>query len=184
MKLSRIYCLATSATLLTMMSCAREHGTTGTNPKSTGARAARIDTVQDSDNTPRRLESFSWNPIKHRLTWDISRGEHKASEQEYRPVSTDHYEIYMDDATMTFNGETRRFSEGEAMKVRVLMDVLSRYAADSTVWWEEGQGEPVGGEGRAPVTPRTKQKPRTVASPDQVVSLPGALFQLAELARR
>ncbi len=176
MKLSRLYLLAISAALL--VGCARQQGKPGADGASRRGAAARIDTVQDSVDTPRRLESFSWNPVKHRLTWDISRGEHKTGEKEYHPVSTDHYEIYMDDATMTYNGETRRFNENEATKVRVVMDVISRYAADSTVWWEEGQGDPVDGKGNTPATPRTRRKPLTVAAPAQIVSVPGALFHV------
>jgi hypothetical protein len=60
------------------------------------------------------------------------------------------------------------------------MDVIAKYAADSTIWWEEGEGDPVDGS-QPPVRPRTRQKIRNTADPNQVVSLPGALMQLAEI---
>jgi hypothetical protein len=144
----------------------------------TGPKPLRLDAAQQDAPTVRRLESVSWSPVKHRLTWEISSDAEKTDS--IPAVKTDHYEIQMDDATMTYNGETRRFSENEALQVRAVMDVISKYAADSTLWWEEGQGDPV--DGSTAPRPRTKEKPRTTADPNQVVSLPRALFQLADLA--
>ncbi len=103
----------------------------------------------------RRLESVTWDSVKHQLRWDISKGEEK--ENGYQPQSTDRYEINMDKATMTVNGKSRRFSEDEAANVRTLMDFISKYAVESTVWWENGEGEPVDGK-EAPTKP-DKPKP-------------------------
>jgi hypothetical protein len=159
--------------------CGWNHGRAENDRKAPG-KPLRLDTAQQNDVAMRRLESVSWSPVRHRLTWDISRGEKK--NEDFQAVKTDHYEILMDEATMTFNGETRRFSENEAIQVRAIMDVISKYAADSTVWWEEGEGEPV--DGNSPARPRTREKPRKPADPDGVVSLPQALFQLADLGDR
>lgn len=93
----------------------------------------------------RRLESITWDSVKHQLTWDVSKGE-KGGDA-YQPQSRDRYEINMDNATMTVNGETRRFSANEAIHVRILMDFVSRYALESTMWWENGEGDPVDGKG-------------------------------------
>jgi hypothetical protein len=112
------------------------------------------DKAQDRNpNSLRRLESIKWDSVKHELTWDVSRGEKKGNG--YQPRSNDHYEINMDKATMTVNGETRRFSEEEAANVRTLMDFISKYALESTVWWENGEGEPVDGKGNRSRPERT-----------------------------
>ena len=73
------------------------------------------------------------------------RGEKKGDA--YQPNSKDRYEINMDNATMTVNGESRRFSEDEATNVRTLMDFISSIRLESTVWWEDGEGDPVDGSG-------------------------------------
>lgn len=109
----------------------------------------------------RRLESITWDSVKHQLTWDVSKGDKKGNS--YQATSKDRYEINMDNATMTVNGESRRFSEEEAANVRKLMDFISRYALESTVWWENGEGDPVDGN-RTPTKPerQTPRVPETV----------------------
>jgi len=89
---------------------------------------------------PRKLESMTWNSVKHELTWVVSNSEKEKKVQSYR--------IAMDTATMSVNGESRGFSKREAANVHVLMDILSRYAIESTVWWEDGQGEKLDEKGR------------------------------------
>ena len=59
------------------------------------------------------------------------------------------------------------------------MDVIARYAVESTIWWEEGQGEPLDGEGKPLNPPKNRLKPKTVGAPNQIVKLTGALEQLA-----
>jgi hypothetical protein len=51
------------------------------------------------------------------------------------------YEIDMDAATMSTSGEDRRFSKSEAASVHALMDLVAKYAAESTVWWDAGEGQ-------------------------------------------
>jgi hypothetical protein len=97
----------------------------------------------DVDRTPRRLESVTWNSVKHELTWVVSKGENNGAA--YKPLSTESYLINMDDATMSFHSERRRFSSQEAVNVHTLMDLVAKYAVDSTVWWDEGQGERIDG---------------------------------------
>jgi hypothetical protein len=113
---------------------------------------------QDDSESLRRLESITWDSVKHQLAWDVSKGDKKGSA--YQPKSKDRYEINMDNATMTVNGESRRFSADEAANVRMLMDFVSKYALESTVWWESGEGDPVDGKG-TPTQPerRTPQVP-------------------------
>lgn len=109
----------------------------------------------DPARTPRRLETVTWDSVKHQLTWVISQGEKKGGAS-YKANSSDSYLINMDDATMSFGGEMRRFSKEEAANVHVLMDLISKYAVDSTVWWDDGQGEPVDGDGKTPARPKHK----------------------------
>ena len=88
------------------------------------------------ENRPvRRLETVTWNPTNHKLTWTVTDGKKEGSKIVY--------EIDMDAATMSLNGEDRRFSRDEAVRVHALMNVVARYAAESTVWWEAGEGVPV-----------------------------------------
>ncbi|HET8547233.1 MAG TPA: hypothetical protein VFL57_04480 [Bryobacteraceae bacterium] len=113
-----------------------------------GAAFATVAAAQES-RIVLHLESITWNPTQHRLTWTVAKGtlDGDGKFQPSNPGVT--YEIDMDAAVMTLNGEGRRFSRAEAIRMRPLMDILARYAAESTVWWDQGQGEPLdGGRGR------------------------------------
>lgn len=113
------------------------------------------------DKTPRRLESVVWSPSDHKLTWVISTGT-KDTAGKYKPVKSQTYNIDMSAATMTFNGEGRRFSRDEAKNVHVLMDLISKYAVESTIWWDQGQGTPIGKDDKGDTdvnTPRERPKP-------------------------
>jgi hypothetical protein len=118
-----------------------------------GSKPAQ-DTESDSDRTPRRLETVTWNSVRHELTWDVSKGEQRGAA--YKPLGSDHYQISMDDATMSYNGTKRRFSKQEASNVHMLMDLIAKYAIDSTVWWDNGEGEPLDGNGN----PKPDNKPQ------------------------
>jgi len=147
------------AAMMLMLGCSRGiydrgradgDGTSGKTDHSSDTSWERTDNKDQNLNALRRLESVKWDSVKHELTWDVSRGEKKGDA--YHAHSSDHYQINMDRATMTVNGETRRFSGEEAANVRTLMDFISKYALESTVWWENGEGEPLGGKG-APTKP-------------------------------
>src|SRR5437868_3956963 len=98
--------------------------------------------VGQDDKPARRVESVTWNAIDHKLTWLISQGSVNGSGKfQANDVAT--YVIDMDEATMTFKGEGRRFSRSEAVSVRSLMDLVAKYAAESTLWWDAGEGEPI-----------------------------------------
>jgi len=112
------------------------------------------------DRTPRRLESITWNPSDHKLTWVISSGT-KDSAGKYKPVKSQTYNIDMSAATMTLNGEGRRFGRDEAKNVQVLMDLVSKYAVESTVWWDQGQGTPLGKENKNETDVNDRQPRRT-----------------------
>jgi hypothetical protein len=85
----------------------------------------------------RRLEAVTWNPVTEELTWVVSSGDRKSGGG-YVPATKENYTIHMDAALMKFRGEDRRFSEDEAARVHILMDMISSYAVESTIWWEHG----------------------------------------------
>ena len=87
----------------------------------------------------RRLESVTWNPVAEELTWVLSAGTRSAGV--YQPGKTETYVIHLESATMTYKDEARRFSEAEAGSVHELMDFISRYVVESTIWWEAGKDE-------------------------------------------
>ena len=127
------------------------------------------------ERKPRRLESVTWSPVDHKLVWVVSNGELDAAGK-YKAQGEHSYRIEMDAAIMMFNGERRRFSADEATSVRKLMDLVAKYAAESTVWWDQGQGQRVdrdGGSGKpAPAQPERprdapprKPRPRGVLVP-------------------
>ncbi|MDP2996949.1 MAG: hypothetical protein Q8N47_05630 [Bryobacterales bacterium] len=110
--------------------------------------------------SPRRLESITWSPSDHKLSWVISSGT-KDTAGKYKPVKSQTYNIDMSAATMTLNGEGRRFSRDEAKNVQVLMDLVSKYAVESTVWWDQGQGTPLGKENKNETDVNQQQPRRT-----------------------
>jgi hypothetical protein len=142
-----------------MLGCAqglRHSNRSSSRPRMNPAAWGRSDEDKDSQRANlRRLESVTWDSVKHELKWEVSSGEKKGDG--YQPHSSDRYAINMDEATMTVNGQSRRFSGDEAENVRTLMDFVSKYAVESTVWWENGQGEPVDGD-NLPTKPE-KDKP-------------------------
>jgi hypothetical protein len=115
----------------------------------------------------RRLEAITWNPVDHKLTWVISVGE-KGEGQSFKATSTETYNIEMDKAVMAVKGEARGFSEDEAATVHKLMDIVSKYAVESTVWWDAGQGTKLDKNGKplaTPVSPGGKQQQRQPRKP-------------------
>jgi hypothetical protein len=107
----------------------------------------------------RRLESVTWSPRNHKLTWTVSEGT-ADDKGEFKGNSKITYEIDLDAATMELNGEGRRFSKAEAVRVHALMDVVAKYAAESTVWWEAGEGEPLSEKDKSVIdNDRKERKP-------------------------
>lgn len=99
------------------------------------------------DKAARRLESVTWSPVTHKLSWTVQNGT-ITSAGDFKGADKVSYEIDMDDATMSTSAEGRRFSKKEAVNVHKLMDLVAKYAADSTLWWEAGQGEPLDGSSK------------------------------------
>lgn len=135
-----------SLTALLLSGCARERPSAQNHPAKNREQAV---SEERAGLRASRLESVTWNPVKHELTWVVSSGDKEAGAADYTPLKAESYLIALDDATMSFNGEVRRFSTEEASNVHVLMDLLAKYAVDSTVWWDDGHGEPVDGGSKA-----------------------------------
>jgi hypothetical protein len=161
-----IYCSVLSGFILLTTSCTS--GFKSSASSSTKRNDQNHGTLKRVDaknrNTLRRLESITWDSVKHQMIWDVSRGE--KSGDNYQPSSNDRYEINMDNATMTVNGQSRRFNRKEASNVRILMDFISKYALESTVWWENGEGDPVDGKDApdVPTKPDNQEQKGTIGS--------------------
>ena len=78
------------------------------------------------------------------------------------PASSDQYKVPPDHALMQFAGESRGFSEKEAVTLDRLLDVLSEYSAESVTWWGQGQGIPIDSTGQ-PFEPHRTACSRTEA---------------------
>lgn len=115
------------------------------------------------DRSPRRLESVTWNSVKHELSWVISKGERDRNSGAYKPLSAQTYLINIDKATMTFNGETRGFSKQEAVNVLALLDIIAKYAIESTLWWDRGQGRRTDEQDKAGITRVQRELPSGAA---------------------
>jgi hypothetical protein len=86
-----------------------------------------------------KLESVTWNPETEELSWVIST--HDVAAAQDQPDAAEKYTIHIDTAVMNFNGEGRHFDPDEAKRVGALMDLISTYTVESTVWWAKGMGE-------------------------------------------
>jgi hypothetical protein len=163
------------------LGCAEDKGV-GSHPESDQPG----ETHQERGANPklRRLESVTWNPVSDELTWVVSTGDKAAGP--YQPAVKETYHIQMDSATMTVSGEGRHFSQEEAENVQVLMDLLSKYAIDSTIWWEAGQGDKLDGEGNPlPGNKNGDKKPApNMRRADGQVDMKALRATLASLERR
>ena len=143
------------------------------------AALAAIGLAADEDK--RRLESVTWDPVKHQLQWVISKG--KVEGEEFKPGKSEKYEIDIDGATMSFSEETRRFSKAEAESMRRLLNFLARYAAESTVWWEKGYGEVVK-KGMRVSLPAERPNPDLLPAPRKCEEEASSATQRAQVAER
>ena len=78
----------------------------------------------------------------------------------------------IDSAVMKFNGEDRHFDPVEAKHVRALMDLLSVYAVESTVWWDQGKGEKTISLPSKYALPRSSDLSLTVSEGSQAYDIP------------
>jgi hypothetical protein len=149
----------------------------------------------DEPEQVKKLGSVTWDLNAHKLIWVVQKG--TMVNDEFVPASEQRYEIAPDEATMAAAGELRGFATTEADGLQKLLDVLSLYCAESVVWWEQGEGTPLGPDGGKPSNrPRnsrpgdkTGEKPVKVGQPQPAkpayrvpdTDLVAALSQLAPI---
>jgi hypothetical protein len=96
--------------------------------------------VQAANSTiMKKLETVTWNPATAELTWVLSVWDPAFSQEQ--PKAQETYTIHVDSAMMNFQGEGRQFDNEEALRMEVLMDIVSSYVIDSTAWWARGSKE-------------------------------------------
>ena len=96
----------------------------------------------------KRLESVTWDLTSHKLAWTIQTGTTN-SNGEFNVTNTQKFEISPDEAVMKVETEKRGFTKDEAAALHRLLDTLSRYCAESVVWWDRGEGEPLDKDGKS-----------------------------------
>jgi len=101
----------------------------------------------------RRLENLSWNPVTNKLIWTVSSGARNDKGEYQAEKDPQTFSIDLQQATMEYRGTKRKFSEAEAENVAVVMGLISKYAQESTMWWEAGKGEPLGGREKVELMP-------------------------------
>ena len=114
----------------------------------------------------KRLESVTWDLTTHKLVWVVQTG--SQVDGEFVPTSSARYEVSPDEASMHFAEETRGFTAEEAASLHHLLDVLSLYCAESTDWWNQGQGSPMEQKNTAAPkheAPKVEGKPVKVSEP-------------------
>jgi hypothetical protein len=104
-----------------------------------------------------KLESVTWNPGTEELSWVISTRDLDGGPEQ--PVVQERYTIHVDTAIMDFKGEGRRFDANEARQVGAIMNVISKYTVESTVWWANGEGEKLDKDHAAPPRNPDKKEP-------------------------
>jgi hypothetical protein len=117
------------------------------------------------DTPAKRVSSINWNTQTGKLEWVVQSGvEHDG---QFVPTSQeDHYEITPEQARMAAQGQQRGFTTEEAEWLGNVLHILTIYCAESTVWWEQGQGIPLDSHGK-PLNPEQPSKPPAAQPDDQ-----------------
>jgi hypothetical protein len=116
----------------------------------------------------KKLSSVTWDLDSHKLVWVVQKG--TESNGKFEVSKEDSYEITPDDAVMSYLQEKRGFTEDEATSLHHLLDVLSLYCAESTAWWDDGQGVPLDSSGKPTGPGKNPDKPDRSATPRRVDS--------------
>jgi hypothetical protein len=106
----------------------------------------------------RRLDSVTWDLKSQTLSWTVQKG--TEVDGEFVPTSAEHYEITPDVATMTVHDEKRGFEPDEAALLHRLLDTISVYCAQSVIWWDNGEGEPLTGDADRAMPDEKKLAPK------------------------
>ena len=168
--------LLTGLVIFAGLGYAQQSGEAGPNPQPDSGESAKPTAVL------RRLESVTWDPLRAQLTWLVSVWDLESTADE--PRDMERYVIHLDSDVMEFKGEIRRF-DAAGRDVHALMDMISNFAMQSTVWWGRGgQGQREGQPGSEPDgTNGTKDKNKGDGQEDKPKPQPNgkavALLQLS-----
>lgn len=116
--------------------------------------AALLPAQGNAPGAVKRLDSVTWDLKTHKLVWVVQTGAEKGGS--FVPAASAKYEISPSEAVMASGEEKRGFTQEEAVSLNDLLNVLSLYCAESTVWWDQGQGKPVDQKTTAPGAPAGK----------------------------
>jgi hypothetical protein len=95
------------------------------------------------DTPAKRVASIHWDTQSGKLQWVVQDGVERNGEFVPSSSGEAHYEISPEEAVMAFQGQQRGFTDQEATWLQHLLHVLTVYCAESTVWWDQGQGTPL-----------------------------------------
>jgi hypothetical protein len=134
----------------------------------------------------KRVASVTWDLQTHKLVWVVQNGVQQNGE--FVPSSEERYEVSPQQGAMAFEGEQRGFTVQEAAWLQQLLNILTVYCAESVVWWNAGQGEPLeeGSPAAAPPSENPHARPveRLDTAPHRVLEqqpkkAPGAILLVA-----
>ena len=151
---------------------ARPQESRDSHPEAENLQPDKPQSGNGASKSVHRLEFVTWDPAKCELVWEVTTGTKNGDL--YTPSQRLTYRIDMDAAVMRAGAERRGFDEDEATKAHLLMDMISRYAAESTIWWENGFGVKVDSPTERPMARRPA--PNTGTSPDPVPRSAGLLL--------
>ena len=114
----------------------------------------------------KRVVSVTWDLQTHKLVWVVQNGVQQNGE--FVPSSEERYEVSPQEGAMAFEGEQRGFTVQEAAWLQQLLNVLTVYCAESVVWWNAGQGDPLEGESPAAAPPSENPHAKPIEHPDTV----------------
>jgi len=112
----------------------------------------------------KRLQSVTWDLTTHKLVWIVEKG--TVVDGEFVAASKVKYEVSPDESFMALAGEKRSFGEEEGDALHHLLDVLSLYCVESTVWWDHGAPDTSPAAAPSMVTKPDKQDQKPVVRPD------------------
>jgi hypothetical protein len=123
-------------------------------------KPASVRNPTESSGQVKKLGSVTWDVEHHKLVWKVEKG--SMVDGEFVASSEEQYEVSPDDAIMAKAEEQRGFSGDEAVALHRLLDTLSLYCAESVVWWDKGEGEPLQPRATPTAKPDKSEDPKPV----------------------
>jgi hypothetical protein len=118
----------------------------------------------------KRVASVTWNAQSGKLEWVVQSG--FIRNEDFVPSGEEtHYEISPEEAIMAFQGQQRGFTDQEAAWLQGFLQVLTLYCAESTVWWDQGEGVPLD-RGKPTGRPPAGKSPDPDTAPHKVLTPP------------